>query len=203
MPPKRMVLLVLAAVVAIGLTSYIAAVVALRLQGLSANRRPLNTATVVQSVQALSQLITVKYVLEKVVVFEDPKYLGGVIPLGQNRLILLAHGEVKAGVDLSRLGEKDISISDRKVTLTLPKASVTDAYLVEQRTQVLDYKTGLLVPFDKNLEQTARRYALAEITRAARQSGIENEASERAQKQLTRFLQSLGFTEIEIRPQTQ
>jgi hypothetical protein len=199
MDKKRLVLLVLGAVALAGLVALLATFVAVRLRGDSAGRVPLNTATVIERIQHLAEMVTVKYVLEKVVVLEDPKYLGGMIPLGQNRIILLAHGTVKAGVDLSLLKVGDLSINGRKAVLLLPKAAVTDAYLVEQRTRVLDHSTGLLLPFDKTLEQTARRYALAEITRAARQNGIEEEAAEQARQQLTRFLQALGFVEVEVR----
>ncbi len=200
MQTKRVLLIALAAAALIGASAVLAALIALRLQPVLAARRPFNTATVVAGVQSLSQLVTVKYVLEKVVVLEDPaRYFGVTIPLGENRLILLAHGEVKAGVDLSQLTEGDVSISGRKIVLTLPPARVTDAFLVEQRTQVLDYKTGLLAPFNKNLEQTARRQALTEISRAARQSGIEEDAAERARNQLTRFLRSLGFEQVEVK----
>jgi hypothetical protein len=199
MDKKRLVLLVAGTAAAAGLAALLAVFVVARLRGDPAGRAPLNTATVIQRIQHLAEMVTVKYVMEKVVVLEDPKYLGGLIPLGQNRIILLAHGTVKAGVDLSRLQAGDLSISGRKAVLVLPKASVTDAYLVEQRTRVLDHSTGVFLPFDKTLEQTARRYALAEITRAARQNGIEDEATEQARQQLTRFLQALGFAEVEVR----
>lgn len=165
----------------------------------SSAMRLASTATVVKQIQGLSQLVTVKYVLEKTVVLEDPKYFRDLIPLGENRIILLAQGEVKAGVDFSRLTAEDVSISGKRITLRVPAAVVTDAYLVERQTRVLDWKTGLLRSFDKDLEQTARRNALTEITRAARQSGIEQEASERARKQLGEFLQALGFEKVEIR----
>jgi hypothetical protein len=200
MQAKRAVLIALAAAALIGVSAALAALIVLRLQPAWGGRAPFKTATVVTSVQSLSELVTVKYVLEKVIVWEDPtRYFGVNIPLGENRLILLAHGEVKAGVDLSQVKENDVSVSGRKIALVLPPARVTDAYLVERHTQVLDYKTGLLAPFNKDLEQTARRHALTEITRAARQSGIEEDAAERARKQLARFLQTLGFVEVEVR----
>jgi hypothetical protein len=200
---KRFLLAALGVVVLTCLMAVGAALLALRLQVGPSIATPLNTATVIQRVQTLAEMVTVKYVLEKVVVLEDPKYLGGMIPLGENRIVLLAHGQVKAGVDFSQLTVGDISVSGRKITLTLPRATVTDAYLVEHETQVLDYRTGLLAPFDKNLEQTARRHALAEITRSARQSGIEAEAAEQARRQMTRLLQAMGFAEVEVRTRTQ
>ncbi|MBI5386739.1 MAG: DUF4230 domain-containing protein [Verrucomicrobia bacterium] len=199
MQTKRVPLLVLGIAAVIGVSGLTAWLVALWWSPGAVTPAPLNTATILQRVQALSQLVTVKYVLEKTVVLDDPKYLGGLIPLGENRLILLAHGEVKAGVDLSKLQPGDVSVSGRRIALTLSRAVMTDAYLVEQHTRVLDWKTGLFRSFDKELEQTARRYALSEITRAARQSGIEEEATERARQQLADFLTAFGFESVEVR----
>ena len=199
MSAKRVAFLAAAVVALIGLGMLLAAATMLWWRANSSPPQALNTVTIIQRVQGLSQLVTIKYVLEKVVVFEDPKFFADLIPLGENRITLLAHGEVKAGVDFSRLTPKDVSISKNKIILTLPRAIVTDAYLVEQQTRVLDWKTGLFRSFDKELAETARKYALAEIQRAARQSGIEDEAAARAKAQLSSFLQSLGFAEVEVR----
>ena len=50
-----------------------------------------NTQAIVTQIQALSQLVTVKYVFEKVVRLDDVKWFG------QNRLLMVAHGIAKAG----------------------------------------------------------------------------------------------------------
>ena len=158
-----------------------------------------NTATVVQQIQSLSELVTVKYVVEKVVPYEDVKYFADLVPLGENKVILLAHGIVKAGVDLSQVQPGDVEVSATSISITLPAARVSDAYLDEKHTQVLDRQTGLFRSFDKGLEQKVRQYALAEVSRGARQNGIEREANERARVQLTNFLKAIGFTEVEVR----
>ncbi len=74
----------------------------------------MNTATVVKQVQTLSELVTVKYVMEKVVVLQDAKWYG------ENRVLLLAHGIVKAGIDLKDIAPGDIAISGKKINLHLP-----------------------------------------------------------------------------------
>jgi hypothetical protein len=176
----------------------IAAALALLIVRRSAAPKFANTPVIVQQIQSLSELVTVKFILEKVVAYDDPKFFADLIPLGENKLILLAHGVVKAGVDLSKLTNDDVIVSERKITLTIPQARLTDAYLDEKHTQVLDRQTGLLRTFDKNLEKTARQYALAEIQRAARQGGIEREANQRAKDQLTALLRTLGYKEVEI-----
>lgn len=157
-----------------------------------------NTPTIVQQIQSLSELVTVKYMLEKVVVYDDPKFFADLIPLGENRVVLLAHGVVKAGVDLGRLRPEDVQVSGTAIRLSLPPATLTDAYLDEKQTQVIDRQTGLLRTFDKDLEKTTRQFALAEIHRAARAGGIEREANQRAREQLTNFLRTLGYTEVQV-----
>lgn len=164
---------------------------------------PIPTAVIIQKVQALSQLVTVKYVMEQVVVYEPPAEssfdeLLDKFGFGRSKLMLLAHAEVKAGIDFSRLTTNDIVVSQNKIVLTLPKPAILDNHLVESRTQVLDWKNGLLRGFDKNLEQKARMDALQRIRAAARQAGIENDAAQRAGTQLTSFLQALGFSEVVI-----
>src|SRR5947208_3360333 len=123
----------------------------LRLSSSSSSPKVQSTATLLKEVQTLSQLVTVKYVLEKVVILEDVKWYG------ENRVLLLAHGVVKAGVDLQKLPPDDVRMEGNKVVLKLPRATITDVYLDEQRTQIIENSTGLLRAFDKTLEQNARR----------------------------------------------
>jgi hypothetical protein len=151
-----------------------------------------NTASVVHEVQSLSELVTVKYVMDKVVVLEDVKWYG------ENRVLLLAHGVVKAGIDLKRLSPDDVKISGKKISLRLPPPQVTDAYLDDQASQVIDHSTGLLRAFDKDLEQAARQNAVDDIARAARKGGILDDADKRARTELETFLKRAGFEAVEF-----
>jgi hypothetical protein len=159
----------------------------------------LNTAVIVQQVQTLSDLVTVKYVLEKVeIVQSPPASMLGQFVQGQNRVLLLAHGIVKAGIDLKRLRPEDVAITGKKITLHLPPPQVTDAYLDEQQTQVIDWEKGFLRDFDKDLETTARQNAVDDISRAARKAGILKDADDRARTELAVFLNRVGFEQVEF-----
>jgi uncharacterized protein DUF4230 len=153
-----------------------------------------NTTTLLKEVQTLSQLVTVKYVLEKVVILEDVKWYG------QNRVLMVAHGVVKAGVDLQKLTPQDLRVEGNKVLLKLPRAAITDVYLDEQKTQVIENSTGLLRTFDKTLEQNARRQAVMDMRLAARYNGIYEDAESRAKLQLTELFRQLGC-EVEFLPE--
>jgi Protein of unknown function (DUF4230) len=151
-----------------------------------------STSTILQQVQAVSQLITVKYVMEKVVVLEDAKWYG------ENRVLLVAHGIVKAGVDLGKLKAGDVDVAGEKITLRIPRPQIMDCFLDEKKTYVIERSTGLLRSFDKDLEQTARQNAVDDIQRAARVGGILNDANERARWQLMFLFQQMGFKQVEF-----
>lgn len=152
--------------------------------------RVISSSSVVRQVQTLSQLVTVKYVMEKVIILEDVKWFG------ENRLLLLAHGEVKAGINLAELKPEDVTISGKRIELRLPREQIFDAFLNDAKTEIIERSTGLLRQFDKDLEQNARRQAVDAIRRAARVSGILNDAREKARMQLEVLLRQQGFEEI-------
>lgn len=156
--------------------------------------RVLETSSIVQKIQGLSQLVTVKYIVEKVVVIEDEKWYG------ENRVLLVAHGVVKAGIDLGRLQVEDVEVDGNTLRVFMPPATITDIYLDEEKTHVIEHSTGLLRDFDKNLEQNARRTAIIDIRRAARLNGIIKDAETRAQHQLEILFMQMGFETVEVLP---
>jgi hypothetical protein len=164
-----------------------------RLMAVKAAPRILNTAAILLQVQTLSQLVTIKYVIEKVVILEDVKWYG------ESRVLMVAHGIVKAGVDLSQLKPEQLKVTEEKVIITLPKSQITDVYLDEQKTRVVERSTGVLRTFDTQLEQNARQQAVESIRRAARNNGIQDEADERARLQLGNLFHQLGYKDVEFR----
>ena len=152
-----------------------------------------SNVTVLKQVQNLSQLVTVKYVLEKVINFEDAKWYG------ENRVLLVAHGVVKAGIDLNQLQPGDIRISGKTIHIVLPRPRIMDVYLDDRQSEILERSTGIMRNFDKDLEQNARRQAVEDLRRAASQSGILNDASERARAELTVLLYKVGFTDVDFK----
>ena len=169
---------------------------ALRWAGMGSGPKFYNTATVLKQVQTLSQLVTVKYVMEKVVVVEDVKTFD-VKWLFENRVLFVAHGIVKAGVDFERLKPEDVRMSGHKISIRLPPAQITDAYLDERQTHIVERTTGVLRTFDKDLEQNARQTAVDDIRRAARNAGILKDADERARAQLKNLFTEMGL-EVEF-----
>lgn len=151
------------------------------------------TSTVITQIQSANELVTVKYVVEKIVKLESEPSI-----LGEDRVVLLVHAIAKAGVDLSSMRPEDVRVKGNCVTLTLPPPKLMDCYIEDRKTEVWEHHTRFWRPLDQELEQKARRQALDQIRLAVREQGIHKEAFQRARDQLTLLLRSLGFVEIEI-----
>jgi len=186
----RLIIVGLVLAIATGVALFIALLL-VRLPAINAPPKIQNTTTVIQQIQTLAELVTVKYVLEKVVILDDIKWYG------ENRVLLVAHGIVKAGVDLQEIKPEDVRVEDKRVVLKLPRARITDVYLDDQKTRVVDRSTGLLRAFDKDLEQNARRQAVDDLRIAARAHRIYEDAEERARLQLGNLFHQLGY-EVEF-----
>ncbi len=145
-----------------------------------------------QQVQALSDFVTVKYLIEKVVVLEDVKWYG------ENRVLMLAHGVVKAGVDLRQLKVQDLELQGKAALVHLPRPVITDVYLDDDKTKIIERTTGMLREFDKDLEQNARNIAIDDIRRAARNEGIFKEARLQAERQLRSLIKQFGFERVDF-----
>jgi hypothetical protein len=167
--------------------------------GYSAAPRIYSTPVLLKQVQTLSQLVTVQYVLEKAVVWNDPpKTVLSQFLAGENHILLLAHGIVKAGVDLGKLAPDDLRVEGTRILIRLPPAQITDAYLDDAQTQVIERTTGFLRSFDKDLEQNVRQNAVDDLRRAARMGGILKDAEERAHAQLANLFFQMGFAKVEF-----
>jgi hypothetical protein len=153
--------------------------------------------TVVNKIQQLQRLETVVYTMDKVV---SGGKENAVLPdfLVGDRLLMLVHGEVVAGVDFGGLKRGDVAVEGRKIRLHLPDAQLFSTRLDSARTRVYSRQTGLLVPVDPNLESQVRQEAERQLQQAALLDGILKTASVHARATLTSLLQGLGFDRVEF-----
>lgn len=155
-----------------------------------------DSVTVVKQVQTLARLETAQYTLEKVIRAETGQDLA---PLFGDRLLFVAHGDVIAGVDLSKLQPSDVLVGpDGQVTVIMPAAEIFVVALDNDKSYVYDRQTGLFTKGDVNLETLARQSAEAELEKAAREDGILNLAQSNAGNVIDRLLRTLRFTNVTI-----
>jgi hypothetical protein len=160
---------------------------------------PAQTTTspaVVEGIQDLNQLATVRW-RESVIVTRESggtdleRFLAG------EKVLLVAAGDVEAGVDLESLGRDDVRVSGETVTIRLPEPEILSVSLDEEATGVYDRDFGPLnVRPDDDLVEQARATALDRLEQTARDEDILEQAERNAEKGIRAFVTSLGFEEV-------
>ena len=157
---------------------------------------------VIERIQRLNRLETVKYSLDTVVEGDESN---PILPdaLAGDKLLMIVHGSTVAGVDLSQLKPESVQITEtpngRDIRLTLPPSQIFQTTVDEQKTRVYSRDTGIFVSADPNLESMTRAKAQAELQQAALSDGILDAAAKNAQVAVTALLQGLGFSRVDVR----
>ncbi len=167
-------------------------------QNMSTTQMNTNRAAVIKQIQSLQRLETASFTIEKIInegttgdnVFQ--RLLFG------DKILLIAHGKVIAGFDLSLVSDKDIQVDGKKLRVILPKPQLLTVVLDNTQTRVYDRQRGILSADGKDLETQARIAAEKSIRDAACQGNILQQAADNARKQLTASFYSLGFETVTI-----
>jgi hypothetical protein len=164
--------------------------------------KPPRTTTgpvVVQGIKELDQLATVRWT-ESVPVTRET---GGDILdrlFSGEKVIVIATGEVEAGVDLGDIDKDQVSVNGDSVTIDLPEPEILSASLDEERTRVYDRDfSPLNFRPDDDLVEEARLQAVEKITDAARENEILDTAEHNAEDSVRAFVTTLGFEEVRFR----
>jgi len=150
--------------------------------------------TIIQGVRSLARLETIQYSVEKVITAETNQGPFGF--LFGDRLILVAHGIVIAGVDLEKLTPENMQLRNGALYVRLPDSEIFLTTLDNDKSYVYNRDTGLLTHGNINLESDARRAAEDEIEKAALEDGILEQAQRNAENYLYRLLRDLGYPEV-------
>jgi hypothetical protein len=118
----------------------------------------------------------------------------------EDAILLVASGDVVAGVDLGRLKPEDVVVSPdrRSVTIKLPHAEIFSARLDNDRTFVHTRKTDLLAQRKESLESEARQAAEKTLRAAAEEGGILKRADESVSRTVRALVKSLGFETVKV-----
>lgn len=151
--------------------------------------------TIIRDIRALARLETIQFTIEKVITAEKNQE-NIVARLFGDKLILVAHGNVIAGFDLSKVGADQIEVKDGVLFISLPEPEIFVAALDNEKSYVYNRDTGLLTKGDIHLESTARAAAEDAIETAAIEDGILELARQNGETYLSRLLSDLGYPNV-------
>jgi hypothetical protein len=194
-----LVIVVLGVALGVGLARYGSS---LPIVGPLLGEKPPRTTTgpvVVEGIQELDQLATVRWT-ESVPVTKET---GGAILdrlFDGEKVLVIATGEVEAGIDLGDIGKEDVSVNSDTVTIDLPEPEILSASLDEEKTRVYDRDfSPLNLRPDDDLVEEARLQAVEKIRDVARENKILDTAEHNAEDSVRAFVITLGFEEVRFR----
>ncbi|GHV44903.1 hypothetical protein FACS1894180_6810 [Bacteroidia bacterium] len=147
--------------------------------------------SVVEKVEAVGKLSLVKMTLQDVVEYTKIREW-----LPDASALLVVQGEVEAGIDLAKLKDNDIYVSEKEISVYLPAPEITSFKINHEKSRVYDTRNN----FFSGAEIVDAAYSKAEkqMHEAALASGILQTAEENATKFFVPFFQSMGFTKINL-----
>jgi len=150
--------------------------------------------TIVHEIRTIARLETIKFSLEKIITAETRqgvfKWLVG------DRLILVAHGEVIAGIDLNKLDPEYLQVRGGILYVNLPDPEIFVVAIDNEQSYVYDRDTGLFTDGQVDLESKARLAAEQEIEESALKDGILELAAQNAESYLGGLFRELGYPEV-------
>jgi hypothetical protein len=158
------------------------------------------TPQVIVSMRQLALLQTSTFHLERVIDLRDRQsHLFGMVHV-EDAILLVAAGDVTAGVDLATLRDEDVEVDPaaHRVRILLPPAQILSATLDNQLTYVHTRRTDTLAKRQETLETRARQVAESNLRDAALAGGILDRARDGAERAVRGLARSLGYDSVEL-----
>lgn len=165
------------------------------------NRVALVTApapVIVEKLRPLNRIETAIEVKQHIV---EAKSESRLLPgfLGKDNLMMMVQTETIAGVDLSRLSDKDVSVENGVVTIRLPNPTIFHVRIDDQNSKVYNRECGLLVfKPDMDLERQARLKAQSDAYKIALSGEMMSDARLNAEQNLRTLLKSIGLNQVKF-----
>jgi Protein of unknown function (DUF4230) len=157
-------------------------------------------SVVVKQVQDASELTTAIFTMEAVVPTQQDNSLGGLV-IGSTKLLYIAYGQVRAGVDLSQLKPSDVMMTEAGLLIRLPAPRLLDSKIDVSRSNVYDYNRGFLglgPDTAPALQTLAQQKALDKIVEAACREGILQKANDRARLVVSQLVNLPGYKNVTV-----
>jgi hypothetical protein len=158
------------------------------------------TSVLARKLEDASELTTAVYTLETVVTESLDRKLGE-LTIGTTELLYVAHGVVRAGIDLSEIDDSnfEVDMEGRTLTVTLPPPRILDRKIDVDKSYVYDARKSLLGPADPAMQSNAERFALEQIVYSACEGGVMEQANTRALMAVGKLLEdAAGYEEVVV-----
>ena len=150
----------------------------------------------VLSLQKMSDLATAEYVVTKIIKANDSKTW---YKVGDRKILMSCKASLVAGIDLSKISEKDISIDGDNIALTIPHAKLIYINIKPEDVKTVYEDVSMFrTNFSSEEKDALASQAEIQIKESADSLGIFVTAETNATIFINNFLKKEGFQNINI-----
>jgi hypothetical protein len=159
------------------------------------NKTTVTQSVVVEKVEAVAKLVSSESTLRDVVIYED-SWFGST-----KRSLVVVTGKILAGINLEGGAEVNVDDKVRRITITLPQASILAIEITELKTY--DEQRGLWNSFEPADRDKIFALAREKLENSSRELKITEHANQSAKRFLETMFNADGYTaEVVLRPST-
>lgn len=148
----------------------------------------------VYEIKNIGLLSTSEYTIGKIIKLTDE---GEWYALGDRKILMSCKAKIKAGVDLEKIKEGDITVSGNTITIVLPPAEMTSFTMDPKLTHTeMESVSGLRQSFSQSEKYKYMKQAEAAIRRDMNDTNILKDAENNAAMFLEDFYEQMGFEKV-------
>jgi hypothetical protein len=150
----------------------------------------------VLALREMNELVTVEYVVNKIIKASDDKTW---YKVGDRKILMTCEATLKAGIDFSTINEDNILIDGKNITLTLPPASLFSISIKPEDIKVAYEEVGAF----RSSFSSAERDGLAaqaqeQIKSSADSLGVLHTAEANASLFVSHLLRNMGYEKVTV-----
>jgi len=155
---------------------------------------------VIGKIQKASKLSTTEFTVDKLVFGVKNKRIFWAVKLNEAQFLAKSQAIIKAGINLEKIKEEDITIKNNKINLMLPAVEIINFSYPAERFTKVDILTSDAFTTKINLEDQEHFFRLAEldIRNSLQYMDIVETTQKKTRAMLRAMLQNLGYNEIYI-----
>lgn len=150
----------------------------------------------VLSLRELHELVTVEYVVNKIIRASDDKTW---YKIGDRKILMTCEATLRAGIDFSGISMSHIQANNKDITLTLPHATLFSVNIKPEDIRVVYEETGTFrSSFSAQERDMLAAQAQEQIQYSADSLGILQTAEANASLFVSNFLRNMGYEKVTV-----
>ncbi|MBX2922040.1 MAG: DUF4230 domain-containing protein [Chitinophagaceae bacterium] len=149
------------------------------------------------ALKEMNELVTVEYVVSKIIKANDNQTW---YKLGDRKILMTCQATLKGGIDFSKIDDNRVTISNKEITIVLPRATLFSINIKPEDIKVAYEEVGTFRSgFSSQERDQLAAQAQRQIQNSADSLGVLRTAEANAGIFVSNFLRALGYEKVTVK----